>query len=90
MLKTRDNIILMVLFIICGACQEKIEIPPAPIAPQIEERARTFNQAQGELDPDTLSDLAEWLTSSGGLGTLSLMLISEFFISRLAESPLSK
>ena len=75
-----ESIIFVIFITFCGACQEKIDIPPAPSPPAIEERARDFNQAQGELNEDALLALKDWLTSSGGLGTISLMLVSEFLL----------
>lgn len=76
----RLTYIFFLLVTVCGACQEKIDIPPAPIAPPIEDKARTFNQATGTLNTDDLELIGDWINSSGGLGTISLMLISDFLL----------
>ena len=77
-----SSLLFSLLFV--ELARKKIDIPPAPDPACYRGKGTDFNQAQGELNEDALLALKDWLTSSGGLGTISLIFGFRVFAHRLA------
>ena len=81
----RSEFIICIVACIFGAlsgCEQELDVPPAPAAPNAAEWARGFQNPLGTLTEERQGDLIEWTLGSGGVGALVGLLVGDLLLTQ--------
>ena len=82
-LRYAQNVCAIVsLLAMMGGCEQKLDVPPAPVAPSAAQWARDFQEPRGALTQERQSDLIEWALGSGGAGALVGLIVGDLLLTQ--------